>query len=777
VSSFGIGGVNAHVVLEEYVPPARTAAARPVYPIVLSARTEQRLAERVRQLSAALDSGAHTDADLPDLAYTLQAGRDAMDCRLAFTVRDTADLAARLRDWTAGRRDSAGVYTGHGRRDRAELDRLTAGDRDGAQARAWLREERYDVLLPLWAKGLPVDWAPLHEGTRPARLSLPTYPFATERYWVTARPAEPVTPAPVANRPEPGERTVLLHTVWEPLPRAEVPPAPAGRTVLADGTPAQRDAMRAADPDLVTIDLTPGHSVDDIAALLDGHGPIGRLIWCPPADAAVTTVDERILAAGRDGVGLAFRLAKALRRHGYGDRPLELIVLTRGAQPVGAAQPVRPGPAGIHGFVGVLAKEHPAWRVRLLDLDDDPGPDPAELLAVPADPQGGSVARRGRQWLRPRLLPVTGLVAEGPAYRPGGVHVVIGGAGGIGRVWTEHVQRTAGAQVVWVGRRPADDAIRAEQDRLAGFGPRPDYISADAADRAQLEQVRREVLRRYGAVHGVVHSAAATADRTVALLEEAELRVALRAKADVSVRIGEVFGGDDLDFLLFFSSFASFARLPGAAGYTAGSAVEDAVAHHLRRAAGYPVKVMHWGYWGTVGVGADATTQQTMRRMGQGTIDPAEAMQVLERLLTGPVDELVMLRTVHRWPAGDCLVLPSRRAPRARGAGRRIAAGHAPAHVEPLGERVQAEVIRAAADVLGVDRSTVDVDTDLAECGFDPQALHELASVLQAGFRVPLPPAIFREATTLRRLADRIVGEHQLVDASAHRPTAAGMGT
>ncbi|MEV4517118.1 SDR family NAD(P)-dependent oxidoreductase [Dactylosporangium sp. NPDC049525] len=796
VSSFGIGGVNAHVVLEEYVTPARRTPARPVYPIVLSARTEQRLDERVRQLSAALDAGEHTDADLPDLAYTLQAGRDAMDCRLAFTVRDTADLAARLRDWTAGRRD--GVHTGHARRDRAELARHSEGDRDGGQSRAWLAEERYDALLPLWVKGLRVDWDALHEGTRPARLRLPTYPFATDRYWVSPRPAPadpaPATdraepaPVPAADRPEPGqgdgERTLLLHTVWEPLAPVTPPQAPAGRTVLAGGTPAQRDALRAAIADLGTLDLAPGDPVDDIAARLDGPDPIGRLIWCPPAGPADPALDEQTLTAARDGVHLTFRLVKALRRNGYGDRPLDLIVLTRGAQPTTAAQPARPGAAGIHGFVGVLAKEHPAWRVRLLDLDPgtdsgtDPGPDLAELLAVPADPQGGSVARRGGQWLRPRLLPVTGLAAEGPAYRPGGVYIVVGGAGGIGRVWTEHVQRTAGAQVVWVGRRPADDTIRAEQDRLARSGPRPDYISADAADRAQLERVRQEVLERHGAVHGVVHSAAATADRTVALLEEAELGVALRAKADVSVRIGEVFGRDELDFLLFFSSFASFVRLPGAAGYTAGSAVEDAVAHHLRRTAGYPVKVVHWGYWGTIGVGADATTQQTMRRMGQGVIAPAEAMRVLEQLLTGPVDELVMLRTAHRWPDGDSVVLPSRRARRAPRAGRGIAAGHAPAHVEPApGRSVQAEVVRAAADVLGIDPSTVDVDMDLAESGFDRQALHELARVLQDGFHVPLPPPIFREATTLRRLADRIAGEHQLAGADAHRPTAAGMGT
>src|SRR5206468_2109779 len=57
VSSFGFGGVNAHVVLEEYVAaePARAPVqATPESPavVVLSARNEERLKAQVEQLLA-----------------------------------------------------------------------------------------------------------------------------------------------------------------------------------------------------------------------------------------------------------------------------------------------------------------------------------------------------------------------------------------------------------------------------------------------------------------------------------------------------------------------------------------------------------------------------------------------------------------------------------------------------------------------------------------------------------------------------------------------------
>ena len=87
VSSFGFGGVNAHVVIEEYVPGAERPAvmvnnAHPAL-VVLSAKNPERLREQVEQL-VACDRAAIRLAmmDLADVAYTLQVGREAMEFRL-----------------------------------------------------------------------------------------------------------------------------------------------------------------------------------------------------------------------------------------------------------------------------------------------------------------------------------------------------------------------------------------------------------------------------------------------------------------------------------------------------------------------------------------------------------------------------------------------------------------------------------------------------------------------------------------------------------------------
>lgn len=93
VSAFGIGGTNAHVVLEEApaAPPAH--ASRSHHVVVLSAKTRSALDEATRRLAVELRS--NPDLDLADVAYTLQVGRREFGHR-RMLVADSASQAISL---------------------------------------------------------------------------------------------------------------------------------------------------------------------------------------------------------------------------------------------------------------------------------------------------------------------------------------------------------------------------------------------------------------------------------------------------------------------------------------------------------------------------------------------------------------------------------------------------------------------------------------------------------------------------------------------------------
>lgn len=204
ISSFGAGGSNAHVLIEEYRagpedPGEVSATGGPVI-VVLSAKDEERLAERVQRLIEALESGRVAAGQLASLAYTLQTGREAMEERLAFIVHSVPELVGKLRRWAAGEEAIEEVYCGDARRNREMLSALAGDDGLARLVDSWVEKRNYARLIELWVKGLAFDWNRLYGESRPRRMSLPGYPFSRRRIWISPSPErsrdERTEPAP-----------------------------------------------------------------------------------------------------------------------------------------------------------------------------------------------------------------------------------------------------------------------------------------------------------------------------------------------------------------------------------------------------------------------------------------------------------------------------------------------------------------------------------------------------------------------------------------------------
>ena len=95
VSSFGVGGTNAHVVLEESPQPASLGQADQLSLLPLSAKTAEAVLRRARDLADHLER--HPDTSLHDAMATLSRGRQPMGHRVAVVARDAVGAAAALR--------------------------------------------------------------------------------------------------------------------------------------------------------------------------------------------------------------------------------------------------------------------------------------------------------------------------------------------------------------------------------------------------------------------------------------------------------------------------------------------------------------------------------------------------------------------------------------------------------------------------------------------------------------------------------------------------------
>ncbi|MEH0821723.1 type I polyketide synthase [Micromonospora sp. CPCC 205714] len=108
ISSFGVSGTNAHVIVEEPPPvqPAPAAdhgppVAAALRPVVVSARTAPALPAQAARLLDATDP-AGTPPELADLGWSLATGRAALTHRAVLLARDTDEVRAGLRALAAG---------------------------------------------------------------------------------------------------------------------------------------------------------------------------------------------------------------------------------------------------------------------------------------------------------------------------------------------------------------------------------------------------------------------------------------------------------------------------------------------------------------------------------------------------------------------------------------------------------------------------------------------------------------------------------------------------
>ncbi|TMC13803.1 MAG: type I polyketide synthase, partial [Chloroflexi bacterium] len=189
VSSFGAGGVNVHLILEEYRAKdhedmQEEFVNQPVV-IVLSAQNEQNLKKSAQLLKAYVEKDMQeprTTINLRDMAYTLQTGRNPMSCRLAFTARDLEEILEKLSLFLdAGEMcGENGLYVGYKTAEKKLGTDVALDDLQTVQSSAVTSEKRAE----LWASGKEIDWESVYQNEKRFKVPLPTYPFSKERYWV-----------------------------------------------------------------------------------------------------------------------------------------------------------------------------------------------------------------------------------------------------------------------------------------------------------------------------------------------------------------------------------------------------------------------------------------------------------------------------------------------------------------------------------------------------------------------------------------------------------------
>ncbi len=407
--------------------------------------------------------------------------------------------------------------------------------------------------------------------------------------------------------------------------RAAEPEAVTPRSFRPVWVERAADAGPANEPDMVV-------GAESLARLLGQTGAAladgSRIVFCD--------------SGAGDATGL-LRLVRDLTARGLGKAALELRVVTACAQTVtGSESAVHPAGATVQGLAKAIGREFPSWRVVILDID------PAEwtpalrqtVLSASPSPSGEVVTLRGGARFDRVLEPIAD-ASTGAALRDGGVYLLVGGMGRVGRDVARHLASRHRARLFLVGRQPLDVGRRAFLDDLRALGAEAEYRATDITTADGATSALTAVRTRFGTVHGVIQAVFDPLFAPLERTEEAAFTAAMRPKVEGLSALSVATADDALDFFAVFSSIGAFAAFPGNVGqasYCAACSFEDAFAAR-QQALGRPFRVIQWGLWENeafVGEGL-----QRLRRQGIHPMVAADAVEAFAKALSGPDSQIV----------------------------------------------------------------------------------------------------------------------------------------
>lgn len=176
ISSFGAGGANSHIILEEYKYNTKFTNNKDVL-VLLSARSENLLKQKVADLLDFIHNEELTDNDIENIAYTLQVGREVFSYKLAFTATSINEINNKLKKYLSNDKLDNNIFISS---NDNKLKNKEIKDQD-AIVELWNNHE-YSKIGELWSNGVEINWLPLYKNKDVRKISLPTTPFNKKKY-------------------------------------------------------------------------------------------------------------------------------------------------------------------------------------------------------------------------------------------------------------------------------------------------------------------------------------------------------------------------------------------------------------------------------------------------------------------------------------------------------------------------------------------------------------------------------------------------------------------
>lgn len=248
-----------------------------------------------------------------------------------------------------------------------------------------------------------------------------------------------------------------------------------------------------------------------------------------------------------------------------------------------------------------------------------------------------------------------------------GVYVITGGLGGMGLTIAKDLAREVKAKIILIGRTqlpdPAtwseykdrevyDEVIASKIEKLIEikkYGSEIEVINADVSDFEVMETLSDELFKKYGRINGIYHTAGvAEYDGVIQNKQYEQVERILAPKVYGTLIINKLF--KDLDFIFMCSSLATviYHTKVGQVAYCAANEFIDAFGSYKVANSYENTYVVNWADWQDVGMSVQSAehwgqklNMQNAQKILEDGISPNEGIGVIDTVLANKFNHVM----------------------------------------------------------------------------------------------------------------------------------------
>ncbi len=783
LSSFGAGGANAHLVVEEYYSTDIQKAEITTSPhlIILSAKSPEQLKTHAKNLLATIKN--NTSIRMTDLAYTLQVGRVAMNERLAFVAQDRNGLLSQLACFLDDDKTPDNLHQGSANNPSSMVKALSEGPGINGMINTWIEQHNWEQLLTLWVEGVTLDWTLLHSGKTTQRISLPTYPFARERYWVykTDTTGKVRLTGPIGY--DPAEYDANKHVQASPKTgTTAVINKSLENSAIPDTVSPQQEVFYIspywAEANVETASPEGGYHAHHILLSSPFAENINQLAR---SNRRISLFDHESLQHNRSlqrsenfsqaALQILGVLQKALRECAKGPVLVQIVVDSES------------GSHRYHGLSGMLRtarKENPKLTTQLIELNASASPlqlaqkiednsNSPKDLHIRHSENGRKVARWNEVLMKnPATMP----------WKSQGCYLITGGAGGLGYLFADDIIRqTRNVNLILTGRSPLNSQIQTKLDQLRNLGAQVEYHVADVCSSDSVSTLMNHIRQTYGKLNGIIHSAGQLQDGFILNKTPEDFSSVLSPKVKGTLNLDEA-SKELLDgvFILFGSNAGAFGNV-GQVDYACANAFMDGFAENRKMLIRQGQRLGHtltidWPLWRDGGMQVDSIKLKMLDKVGLHPLENNAGIQACYHaiacgepqvaVLSGNLQQirkLIPTENAQETTTTETPVSTNRNVTQPSPVTESDENNHASdtADIQLIAETYVKKIL---TDVVKLPAEKIGVKISLEEYGVDSIASTQITNVFEKDLGV-LSKTVLFEYPTVAQIANFLVDEHK----------------